>query len=41
MAKAIVMTVDGSLVLGWPGPHARTARAGAAIANPPMSHRMI
>ena len=39
MAKAIVIDIDGSVVLGSSGPHSSTASALAATAKPLITHR--
>ena len=41
IANAIVIYVDGSVVLGLPGPHSSTMRAVTATANPVMAQRTI
>jgi len=41
IANAIVMEADGSVVLGWSGPHSSTASAVTASANPVIAQRKI
>jgi len=41
IANAIVLEPDGSVVLGWSGPHSSTASAVTATANPVIAQRKI
>ena len=39
MAKAIVIDTDGSVVLGWSGPHCKIASASPAMMKPLINQR--